>query len=291
LRKDFISDAFGKVVYFNDSLENIIENIITQYRNTVSFPILYIKTKQTTGITVKYTFSYQTYFEGVNFLLKNFLKGNNYVTIDPDGGLNIKNTSETKNLTYKGDLLKISYVKRTDEIVNFIEFDNGVPGLEHITNTYQDTASITAYGKRVAYIKDSRFKHIESVDAYMLAYFEKNAKPKIVVESLRTERDDIKLFDRINISNWEKSFEDNLFVVGITYIQGGIYELRVGTEVKREEYDSSDIITSLEEQISSTQEAIPTIPEYIKETYIDSTEIRSPILKGNAGYINDILKV
>ena len=56
---------------------------------------------------------------------------------------------------------------------------------------------------------------------------------------------------------------------------------------------------SLSESIDQTSEEVqemsnnPAIknPDYIKETFIDSTTIQSPIIAGNSGYFSDIVKV
>lgn len=36
---------------------------------------------------------------------------------------------------------------------------------------------------------------------------------------------------------------------------------------------------------------MPSLPSYIKETYIDSTEIRSPVIAGNNGYFTQTFRV
>lgn len=300
LRQDFIQDVTWFIPYYNMDLADVIEDIITKYRATIANPVLYIKSKQLTWITVKYSFDHKTWLEWYNFLVKEYLNWENFVIVDPDGGITIKTSSTQHEMTFWSDILHISYEKMTDEIINFVKFDNGIPWDWHILLDYQDNASITAFWKRVAYIKDSRFKYEESVDEYMANFFEKHAWPKIVVDSIKTQDLSVKMFDTISISNWEKTFEDELYVVWMTYYKDGIIDLKIWTTLKRNDYtppESIDVswdILNQANQYTDTQVAwIPvyTPPVYIKETYIDSTEIRSPIIAGNTGYIYDKLLV
>jgi hypothetical protein len=85
LRQDFVSDETGNVVYYNDSFENVLSDIVEQYRATVANPVLYMKTPiNATGINVKYTFSYKTYLDAFNILLFTFLPMEKNIKIHPD---------------------------------------------------------------------------------------------------------------------------------------------------------------------------------------------------------------
>lgn len=298
LRQDFLKDSTGMYVYYSAPVESVIESIITKYRASVTSPVLYMKTKQATGKSIRHTLANMTWLEAFNYIKKWYIAGDNYVTVDPDGGVNVYNSSQTRIFNFGSDIFTISYEKYTDEIINYIVFDNWVPWNGHLSKIYQDTASIAAYGKRVHYIKDSRFKYIESADAYIATFFSKNAQPKIVVDSIKTEDLSINLYDKIIINNWEKTF-DGLQVVKKIYHNGGVLEIKVGTDFWRTEYEPADefdvssetLITANAYTDNAVANVDVTLPSYIKETYIDSTEVRSPILMGNLGYISDILKI
>lgn len=102
---------------------------------------------------------------------------------------------------------------------------------------------------------------------------------------------DVPLYSKVNIFNWDKNFGE-IYVIGKDYLDNGKYNLKLGTETDFID-DSGDDLEAVREEISLAISEIPPVvlPEYIKETYIDSTEIRSPIIKGNTGYIFDTLKV
>ena len=107
--------------------------------------------------------------------------------------------------------------------MNYIVFTNGTT----INNTYQNTTSISTYGKRVKYIKDERFVYSSSADEYCGTYLDKHSVPIISVQSIKTKRTDIQLFDKVSISNWEKNFSDQLYVNSITYLKDGFLELDI----------------------------------------------------------------
>lgn len=335
----FLENEQGRVVYYNDDLANVIQDIINKYRASVSNPIVFIKTKRLTGIRVRHSFSYKTWYEAFKILANELIHGDNFISLSPDGGIEIRNARTTHDLSYKSDIMHISYKKYADEIINFIEFDNWKPWDGRIKKIYQDIESINLYGKRVKFIRDERFKHIESADAFIANFFEKNAGPKISIESLKTQKKNIQMYDTISIHNWEKSFDDGLVVVGITRWKNGIFDLKVGTDFRRSEYeiqdeynDSSDTISYVNDSINANNTeingkisavdwrvtninndlwnritiaksealsegktytdgkiaSIPryTPPSYIKETFIDSVEVKAPVLSWNQGKIS-----
>jgi hypothetical protein len=264
-------------VYFNGSFETVFAAIINQYRASTTTPLLYIKSMPTTGITVQYTFSYKTFLEAWNILVYSFLPINMNVQVDADGGVSIVTAPTSRQLNFGHDVQKIKFDKKTDEIVNFVIFDNKRAD-NHILKTYQDSASITAHGKRVKYWDDARVQYESTADAMVAAYFSKSTKPQIEVEDITTTNLDVQLYDKITINNWEKDFDDDLFVVGLTYLKGGKKQLRIGTQLTRSILNQQGDIESVSESVNALAESTPTLPAYIKETYIDSTEVRSPVI-------------
>jgi len=85
--------------------------------------------------------------------------------------------------------LKLAYTKDISEIVNYIKFTNG----GSINQVYQDSGSITLYGKKVSYISDSRFLHLEAVDEYCNTILQKKSIPKIIVKSIKTLKSDMRI--------------------------------------------------------------------------------------------------
>ena len=292
LRQDFVSDETGNVVYYNDSFENVLSNIVEQYRATVANPVLYMKTPiNATGINVKYTFSYKTYLDAFNILLFTFLPMEKNIKIHPDWWIEIITSGNDIQMNYGDDVVRMEFTKKKDEIVNYIIFDNKIAGAGHILKTYQDTASITEHGKRVKYWDDGRVQYETTADQMVATYFSKYAQPSIEVQDITTTNLDVDIYDRITISNWEKDFSDQLFVTAVNYIKGWKKQIKVWTKLTRSilsrQEDSDSISAALEANIAW----IPDLPAYIKETYIDSTEVRSPVIAGNSGYIANILKI
>jgi hypothetical protein len=149
-------------VEYDDDISNVIEDIIAQYTSSVTSPTVYLKEKNLTGINFKYAFSNQTLLEAYQFIVNKFIGTSSSVVIENDGGIVIRNTPTIHQLTYGNDILKLAYEKDTSEIVNYIKFTNGGA----INQIYQDSASIAIYGKKVLYISDQRFLHLEAVDEY-----------------------------------------------------------------------------------------------------------------------------
>lgn len=215
----------------NNDVANVIESIINQYRSSTHSPLLYLKEKNMTGITFRHTFENQTLLEAWQFVLNKIMGQWASVIVEADGGVVIRNTSTIHNLTYKNDVLNIQYSKDISQMVNSIHFVSS-GGIDLVV---EDTNSINKYGKKVQYISDDRFSHIASVQEYCDTIFEQKAKPIIKVQSLETEKSDIIIHDRVTISNWEKNFDDNLFVNSITYKKNGMYSIDIGTVESRSE--------------------------------------------------------
>lgn len=230
MRQGFYHDA-DNVVTVTDDLANIVEAIITQYRADTTNPVLFIREKNLTGTSITHTFDNQSWLEAYNTVVNEFIGTGVFVIVDNDGGIRIKNTSTVQEMIYGSDIIKLEYEKRADEIVNYIVFTNGGA----ISGLYQNSTSISTYGKRVKYIKDERFVYQTSADKYGATYLDKHSNPIISVQSIKTKRTDIQLYDKVSISNWEKNFSDQLYVNAITYLKDGFLELDIGTKLTRED--------------------------------------------------------
>jgi len=226
LKSDFCTNT-----EYNDDIANVIEDIIDQYTASVSTPILYLKEKNLTWINFKYAFSNNTLLEAYNFIVNKFIWTNSSVVVENDGGIVIRNTQTIHQLTYWNDILRLSYEKDSSEIVNYIKFTNGGA----INQIYQDTWSISLYGKKVMYISDNRFSHLEAVDEYCANILQKKSKPRVKVDSIKTLRSDMKIWDKISISNWEKNFDDDLYINKITYQKDNSYSLDIWTRESRQD--------------------------------------------------------
>lgn len=197
-----------------------------------SIGLLYVKSKALSGVNFRYTFENKTLLEAYTFLINKLPTS---VYINPDGGIDIGVAPTLYQLVYGSDILKIEYEKDISEIVNYIDFTNNLPGGSLITATYQDSASITKYGKKVLYISDERFQYLASIDEYCNSILEKKGKARISVKSIKTLKSEIRIGDKISISNWEKNFDDELFVNKITRQKDGYYSLDIWTKLSRQD--------------------------------------------------------
>lgn len=293
LRRDFLDNwnAWEFIKYFDSDLIDVLDYIITQYRNKVAEPVLYMKKPfQKTNIKVKYTFSYKTLLEAWNILFFSFLPKEKNIKIHPDWWIEIINNIKEKNLFFKKDVLNLSFSEKADEIINYIIFENKLPWVENIKKIYQDNESIEKFWRRVKYWSDKRVKHIETANLLVWNFLEKNKSPKIEIEEIKTDRLDIDIYDKINISNWDKNF-DNVFVIGVSYLKGWMKLLKVWSELTRQILSLEDDFDSISESLEEIAWSLPTLPDYIKETYIDSTEIRSPNIAWNNWYFSNYFKV
>lgn len=297
LRKDFLDTGTPgqNIVYLNDTFENVLTYVINQYRSKVTNPLLYLKSplvnSGSTGINIKYTFNNKTFLECWNTLILTFLPMEKNVFVHPDGAIEIINVPNEKKLIYWNDVKTINYNKKTDEIINYIVFDNKLSWTDHIYKTYQDAASITAYWKRVKYWDDQRVKYETTADEMVNAYLTKYKDPIIEIEDIKTTNLNIWIYDKITINNWDKTFDDNIFVVWVSYIKWGLKNLKLWTKLTRSVLSREDDADSVSEALDYITQSIPTLPDYIQETYIDSTEIRSPNIAGNAGYFSNQMRV
>ncbi len=230
LIQDLKSDFCTNVEY-DDDIANVIEDIIAQYTASVTSPIVYLKEKNLTGINFKYAFSDQTLLEAYQFIVNKFIGTNSSVVIENDGGIVIRNTPTIHELTYWNDILKLAYEKDTSEIVNYIKFTNGGA----INEIYQDSASIAIYGKKVLYVSDGRFLHLEAVDEYCNNILQTKWKARVKVDSIKTLRSDMRVWDKVSISNWEKNFDDALYINKITCKDDKSYTLDIGTKESRKD--------------------------------------------------------
>lgn len=293
LRRDFVRAENGDYIrYYDDKLENVLRDIIEQYRRSTENPLLYLKKLPATWITVKYSFEYKDWLSAFNVLLYKFLPIEKNIKVWPDGGIEIILEGKEYQLIYGEDVYKIAYKENADGIINSIIFDNKIPWSWNIRKTYEDAESIKKYGKRVKYRDDARIKHVETIDSLVSAFFSKNARPNIEVESITTPKE-IWIYDKITISNWEKGFDDQLYVTGIIHKKGEKKELKVWTSPTRsilaiDEWDSESIYKELRNEMANINVHLP---EYIKETHIESTEIRSPVIAGNQWYFAQKVRV
>jgi len=295
LRKDFYDDwAWNYVVYKNDTFENILTDLIDQYSVKVDNPILYLKTplanSWNTGITIKYTFNYKTFLEAFNILFYTFLPMEKSVYFHYDWGIEIINEPTEIKATFWDDIKKINYNKKTDEIINYIIFDNKLSWTDHILKIYEDTTSTSLYWKRVKYWSDSRIKYEETADEKISSYFTKYAYPIIEIENIITNNQEVWLYNKLTINNWDKTFDDNIFVVWISFLKNWYKKIIVWTKLTRSTLSREDDMDSISESLDYIA-TMPDLPDYIKETYIDSTEIRSPNIAWNNGYFSSLMKV
>jgi hypothetical protein len=223
------------ILSYDDDIANIIEDIIYRYTVYCPNPILYMKEKQLTGINLKYDFVNTTFLEAFNFIVNKFIGTESSVLVENDGWVVIRSTADVHNLTYWNDILRIEYEEDISEIVNAIRFTNNKTWLELIAKSYEDTDSILEFQKRVLFISDERFVYEVSVDEYCNNVLAKKWRPRIIVESINTLRSDIRLYDKVSISNWEKNFDDNLFVNSITYSKDWFYSLDIGTKESKQD--------------------------------------------------------
>jgi len=227
-----LEDAITINKSYDDDMANIIEDLILSLTGTKT---LYIKSKTLTGKNLKYDFVNVSLLEAYNQVVDRFIGSDFSVVIENDGCVIIWYQPITPQFSFGSDILKLEYEKDSSEIVNFIRFTNNKLGAELIENDYQDIDSVALYWKRVLYISDERFNNIESVDEYCNNILVKKGKPRIKVDSIKTLRSGIRVGDKVSISNWEKNFDDDLYINSITYQKDNSYILDIGTKESRQD--------------------------------------------------------
>lgn len=290
LKSDFYEDGlWNKIVYKNDKLSNVLTDIITQYRNNTANPLLNTWDIEDLDINVDYTFKFDSLFDAFN-KLKKYITSDNYLKVNNDWTIDLKDNTLENQLTFKKDISSIDVEIREDEIINFVYFDNLATWDDAIKKEYQDSTSISNYWKGVDYLKDSSITTETWADELVAAYLAKNKDPKITVDRIWSNKD-VDLYGKLIIKNWDKKISDNLFVVSKKYNN------------KNKSWNYVDIILwnkwDSREPISQTKETIETVsnrdiknvPSYITETKITSTTVESPTIAWNNGLFSETFKV
>lgn len=220
---------------FNNDISDIIEDLILSSSQTN----LYIKRKIQTGRVIQLDFVNVTILSAFLQVVNDFAWSWFSVVVENDGWVIIGATPILHQFSFWSDILKIEYEKDISEIINFIKFTNKKTGAELIEKDYQNEESIEKYWKRVLYLADERFLHISAVDEYCQNILESKWKSKIKINSIKTLKKWIKIWDKISVSNWEKNFEDELYIDSITLSRDGSFDLDIGTKQTR-----SDLLIS-----------------------------------------------
>ena len=281
LKRNFYTDnSWNYIVYKNDTIKNVLTDIINKYRQDW-WQILSLGSLDDVG-NINYTFKYVSFFNAFKNLFK-FLNNNSYIRVNPDWTIDLKNTEEIKRLVYKKDVLSINYSFNTDNIINYVYFDNKGSWDVDIKKTYEDTTSINKYGKRVKYITDTRIKTEQWADELINAYLSKHSQSEVIINNIITTKD-IPLFSKIRIDNWNKKINE-LYINDKVYNKDWTINLVIGKlDTSREEiWTIQDKIDVLEDKKD--------IPNYITQTKITSTEIESPRIIGNDWYFTETFKV
>lgn len=303
LKQWFYQDGSGnEIVYKNANLSTILTDIINQYRNNVTNPLIEIGNIKDLGIWVEYTFKNVSWLEAYQKLFE-YLGSSAYIKIDPDGKIYLDNTSETIQLIYKRDVFAIDTDKETSNIVNYVKFDNLAAWPNKITKEYSDQASIDEYDKSVAHIKDSNISSVAAADKKINKYFEKNATPNIVVTQVSSNKD-VPLYSKLRIDNWDKKIGDELYVKSKVYNNN-----TVGASGRSAGWDNSSSYVDLiigtksdsRDQLNTWKDIANTVadrdlsgvenPSYIEETKITSTTIESPTISWNNWLFSNTFKV
>ena len=69
------------------------------------------------------------------------------------------------------------------------------------------------------YWDDGRVQYETTADQMVATYFSKYSQPTIEVKDITTTNLDVDIYDKVTINNWEKDFDDDLYVIGVTYIR------------------------------------------------------------------------
>ncbi len=293
LYQDYISDSAltppgDKIFYISDSIEDVLDEIMTQYLAKVTDPVLKKWTFATTWRNVIFTFKYVSLFEALEFLQKKMLAKWYYIDVDVDWSVNLVHITWTTDLKYLKDVKSIDFEERIDENIRKVVFDNKKQAWDsdRIFKEYTNTW-VTSW--RVIYLADSRFVHEDSVDDYVDNILETKWSWIIEVNNIISEVD-VPLYSQVNIYNWEKNFWA-IYVIEKQYLSDWTYNLKVWSNPTFQTIWSDDV-ASLENSVDEFNEELTwLVPDYIQETYIDSVEVRSPTISWNSWLFSWVVKV
>lgn len=292
LMDDFIRDTTinSEIFYYTGQIEDVFEEIMDQYlaSTVITDHVLKKGTFATTSRYVEFTFNYASLYDSLRFLQEKMLTKGFYIQVDIDGTVNLLNYTNVVDLKNHVDIESIEFEERIDENIKTIIFDNKSTD-NRIFKTYTNPDPLVTRWK-VKYLWDARFKEETSADNYVQAYFEENWSPKIEVNEI-ISKVDVPLYTKVNIYNWDKNFSD-IYVVWKEYLPDNTYNLKLGTDSEFKVLGTDEIASVQEEiQIAVSEIDLPQVPEYIKETFIDSVEIKSPTISGNDGNFSGVVKV
>lgn len=294
LYQDYISDPAltspgDKHFYISDSIENVLDEIMDQYLLKVDFPILKKWNFASTWKNVTFTFIKNNLFEALAFLQNKMLAKWFYIDVDVDWSVNLVNITWTTDLKYLKDIQEIDFEESIVDNIKKIIFDNKKQAWdsERIYKEYINT-QVTSW--KALSIEDSRFLNEDSVDDYIQNIFDSEWSWIVEVNNI-ISKVDVPLYSKVNIFNWEKNFWE-IYVVEKQFLSDWNYNLKVWNNLSFNV--DKDSIASLENSVDETNNAIKNldlVPEYIKETYIDSVEIKSPTISWNDWYFANIVKI
>jgi hypothetical protein len=162
----------------SDILRSIIDNYQEQGGN-----LIYDGSIADTGTTVSYTFKAVTTFDALKKCLE-LAPANWFFYIDQaENKIYFKEKSTTPDHTFVigKHFSKLTYEKRTDDIVNVIYFTGGDLGGYNLFKVYIDQASIDLYGRKLLTYSDNRVTLIATADTIAQAILEEKANPEVRV--------------------------------------------------------------------------------------------------------------
>lgn len=294
LKQDFITDTWltppgDKIFYISDTIENVLDEILSQYISKVANPILSKGNFATTWKSFTYTFEYVSLFDALQVVQNKMLERWFYIKVDIDWKVNLVNIPWVVDLKYLKDVKHVDFEERFDENIKKIVFDNKREATDPLRIFKEYTnAAISIW--RVMKISDSRFTDETSVDEYIANIFEKDWSWIVEVKNIISEVD-VPLYSKVNLYNWEKNFWE-IYVVEKEYLSDGTYNLKLWNKIKFDSSSMQDQLASMDSSITNLYESLwDAIPWYIQETYIDSVQIRSPLIAWNDWLFSWLMKV
>lgn len=162
----------------SDILRSVIDNYQEQGGN-----LIYDGSIASTGTTVSYTFKSSTTFDALKKCLELAPAGWYFYIDQAENKIYFKQKSTTPDHTFiiGKHFTKLSYDKRTDNIVNVIYFTGGDVGGYNLFKVYEDQASIDLYGRKLLNYSDNRVTLESTADLIANTILTNKSDPEVRV--------------------------------------------------------------------------------------------------------------
>lgn len=170
------------VPYLSVDPSDILRNVLDNYQSQGG-RLTYDSSIETTGTLVSYTFKSTTIYDALKKCLELAPAGWYFYINQTENKVYFKKKSTTPDHTFiiGKHFTKLSYDKRTDNIVNVIYFTGGDVGGYNLFKVYEDPASIELYGRKLLNYSDNRVTLETTADLIANTILENRSDPEVRV--------------------------------------------------------------------------------------------------------------